>query len=269
MNLTNIDWADLTLNPVPGCLHGCPYCYGRKIARWFGEGPINERFNPRPELERLQGLKTAKLNPKIIKQRKLKGWPEKNLNDPLRIFMGSMGDLGGWWIKEEWKKVILACVQAHPQHAYLFLSKDPFNIHRTFLRYGNTSDWINKNKIYLGTTVTGAGDDVDKIIRGDETTIIASDRMVHLCRAKDGGYKVFMSFEPLLGPIPRGYILFVDWIIIGAQTGPGAVPPIAKWIEDIVNNSRKYGIPLFMKQNLAPYWPGELIREFPTGEIRS
>lgn len=29
---TKIDWCDSTWNPVTGCLHGCAYCYARKIA---------------------------------------------------------------------------------------------------------------------------------------------------------------------------------------------------------------------------------------------
>ena len=36
MNRTRIDWADMTWNPVVGCLHGCEYCYARDIAQRFG-----------------------------------------------------------------------------------------------------------------------------------------------------------------------------------------------------------------------------------------
>lgn len=36
MKKTKIDWADSTWNPVTGCLHGCDYCYARKIANRFG-----------------------------------------------------------------------------------------------------------------------------------------------------------------------------------------------------------------------------------------
>lgn len=32
---TKIDWCDSTWNPVTGCLHGCAYCYARKIAERF------------------------------------------------------------------------------------------------------------------------------------------------------------------------------------------------------------------------------------------
>lgn len=35
---TKIDWCDATWNPVTGCLHGCEYCYARKIAHRFDGG---------------------------------------------------------------------------------------------------------------------------------------------------------------------------------------------------------------------------------------
>lgn len=35
---TKIDWCDSTWNPVTGCLHGCEYCYARRIAERFGGG---------------------------------------------------------------------------------------------------------------------------------------------------------------------------------------------------------------------------------------
>ena len=34
---TKIDWCDATWNPVTGCLHGCEYCYARRIAERFRE----------------------------------------------------------------------------------------------------------------------------------------------------------------------------------------------------------------------------------------
>ncbi len=35
---TKIDWCDSTWNPVTGCLHGCEYCYARRITERFGGG---------------------------------------------------------------------------------------------------------------------------------------------------------------------------------------------------------------------------------------
>ena len=35
MNRSGIEWCDHTWNPITGCLHGCPYCYARKMSVRF------------------------------------------------------------------------------------------------------------------------------------------------------------------------------------------------------------------------------------------
>ncbi|MBQ8087054.1 MAG: DUF5131 family protein, partial [Clostridia bacterium] len=42
---TKIDWCDSTWNPVTGCLHGCEYCYARKMAERFAM-PNNTKQTP-------------------------------------------------------------------------------------------------------------------------------------------------------------------------------------------------------------------------------
>ena len=42
---TKIDWCDSTWNPVTGCLHGCAYCYARRIAERFGGYPSDEKLH--------------------------------------------------------------------------------------------------------------------------------------------------------------------------------------------------------------------------------
>lgn len=63
MNKTKIEWADSTWNPVTGCLHGCEYCYARRIAnrfagcdKWSTYGTYHQatwkRLNPESELDK-------------------------------------------------------------------------------------------------------------------------------------------------------------------------------------------------------------------------
>lgn len=42
---TKIDWCNSTWNPVTGCLHGCAYCYARRIAERFGGYPSDEKLH--------------------------------------------------------------------------------------------------------------------------------------------------------------------------------------------------------------------------------
>lgn len=46
---TKIDWCNSTWNPVTGCLHGCAYCYARRIAERFGGHPGNRKGKVGPQ----------------------------------------------------------------------------------------------------------------------------------------------------------------------------------------------------------------------------
>ena len=52
----------------------------------------------------------------------------------------------------------------------------------------------------------------------------------------------------------------LDWVIVGGQTGPGAVAPEPAWVQSIIDQCREASVPVFLKDNLQ--WP-ERIREMP------
>lgn len=58
-----------------------------------------------------------------------------------------------------------------------------------------------------------------------------------------------------------------DWIIVGAETGrrKNKVVPERVWIENLLEECRKYEIPIFMKSSLSEIWGEPLIQEFPDG----
>ena len=58
----------------------------------------------------------------------------------------------------------------------------------------------------------------------------------------------------------------VDWIVIGAMTGPGskAHQPKKEWIAPIVEDAQALSVPVFMKDSLIPIVGEEnMRREFP------
>jgi protein gp37 len=71
----------------------------------------------------------------------------------------------------------------------------------------------------------------------------------------------FLSIEPLLGEVSFD-LRDIDWLIIGAMTGRNPLRPKQEWIEKILSNAKKMGIPIFLKNNLRPYYPIS-IQEFP------
>ncbi|MGD0535863.1 MAG: DUF5131 family protein [Methanoregula sp.] len=132
MQKSKIEWTDATYNPVTGCLHGCPYCYARKIAERF-HGPAG--FIPAFHPERLQD-------------------PGK-MKKPQTIFVCSMADLFGEWAPDSWIDMVFAEIQKAKQHTYIFLTKNPSRYQKIPGTYLSQNTW-------WGTTVTGVND-IDRI----------------------------------------------------------------------------------------------------------
>ena len=164
MNKSKIDWTEYTWNPITGCLRGCRYCYAKKQSlRFAGDVRLNlmdPRCVPGPQ----QGTYILD-NPYITrKDRSLSfpfgfaptlhryrlDWPAKMIKGG-NIFVGSMADMFGPWVPDEWLHLVFQACMESPQHNYLFLTKYPE-------RYGDLIDkdllpkWEN---FWYGTTVTG------------------------------------------------------------------------------------------------------------------
>lgn len=144
---TKIDWCDSSWNPVTGCLHGCEYCYARKIAERFG-GHSNKNTSyachPLEDGHALYTLEEAAKkrneNDKLV----VAPYPcvfeptfhryrldePKKWTEPRTIFVCSMGELFGNWVPDEWIKAVFDACEAAPQHRYLFLTKNPDRLNR-------------------------------------------------------------------------------------------------------------------------------------------
>jgi protein gp37 len=70
----------------------------------------------------------------------------------------------------------------------------------------------------------------------------------------------FVSFEPLLGPIPNINLDGIDWVIVGGESGPSSRPMKSEWAVDIRNQCLYADIPFFFKQ-----WGG--VNKKETGRI--
>lgn len=284
MEKTKIDWCDSTWNPVTGCRHECEYCYARGIAKRFGGWnytPGSARVNVSDDKtyicpgsdyygdvqETEYGI-IADITYPFLNERAKCAYPfgftptfhRYRLNDYIgkkgsRIFVCSMADLFGKWVPDIWIEEVFKACEAAPQHNYLFLTKNPDRYVELCLE--------NKlpvlNNMWYGTTVTNA-----KQLYIAEATLQELQYPAH----------TFLSIEPILEKLPDDLDItvsnFVDWAIIGAETGRrrDKVVPKREWIEQIVEDCRKYDVPVFMKSSLADIWGEPLIQEFPT-ELRT
>lgn len=262
MNKSKIEWCDYTWNPVTGCLHGCPYCYARGIARRFakryiGIDPDGTRTDKNVYKGRLCRTMSNQLH-ELLTCLHDSPYPfefeptfhryrldePRCVKKPANIFVCSMADLFGEWIPDEWIEAVFAACQCAPQHRYLFLTKNPNRYNR--LAYAGKLP--NDKNFWYGTTSEG----------WDNHHFFGSPR-----------HKCFVSVEPLLADcFDLSEAWCIDWVVIGRDTSPGANKNIPKreWVENIVAECNEAGIPVFMKNNLTKFGlfkPDEIIQEYP------
>lgn len=254
MNKTKIEWSDSTWNPVTGCLHGCEYCYARKIANRFG---FHVPESAEPNIESRVLVRAAECNGKKVPypfdflptfHRYRLDDPQKQKN-PRTIFVCSMSDLFGEWVPDEWIEAVFEACEKAPQHRYLFLTKNPKRYYN-LVEHGETPNGKlpDASNMWFGTTITSVK---DPIFWGD-------------------GWNTFLSIEPLLTDFKELKTAFsetsIKWIIIGAETGncKNKVIPKKEWVDNICRVADKAGLPVFMKDSLIPI-VGEknMRRKFP------
>ena len=254
MNKTKIEWCDSTWNPVTGCLHGCEYCYARKIAERFGgmepgmpkhrTGRNNVLYMPLCK-ETKDGKSLAApypfgFDPTFHRHRLVE--PNRKAI-PQTIFVCSMADLFGNWVPDDWIEDVFAACKSAPQHRYLFLTKNPVR----YIRLSAAGKLPEDDNFWYGSTMTT-----------QEDMYWWSER-----------HNTFISIEPLLEQINLNADLQehkVDWAIIGVMTGPGSKEhrPEREWIEDLAQDAKNTGIPVLMKNSVVPIvGEGNMLREFP------
>ena len=278
---TKIDWADATWNPVTGCLHGCEYCYARRIAERFGSKQKPEsiersvlnapmRCTDLYSYMRMAGISRGKVQPypfdfsPTFHRYKLDE-PQK-WKKPRNIFVCSMADLFGDWVPDEWIAEVFRACEAAPQHRYLFLTKNPGR----YCDLERAGIMPKGDKFWFGATFDHSNWSNEKIIKGRPVTFSLNGNPVH--DAGDYYYprypekNRFVSFEPLLYDIGANIgSTGGNWHIIGAETGnrKGKVQCQREWVEHIVQYSDANGIPVFMKESLRGLMGEDFRQEFP------
>ncbi|MDQ6892171.1 MAG: phage Gp37/Gp68 family protein [Acidobacteriota bacterium] len=267
---TGIEWTDSTWNPVRGCSRvsrGCENCYAERVAgRFSDEGfPFHgfaRRYagSDRAEHARAtEGRWTGKVE--LV---------EKHLEDPLRwkaprrVFVNSMSDLFHEKLSIEDVARVFSVMERCPQHTFQVLTKRA-ELMRGFARLHKVLP-----NVWLGVSIE------------DQKT--ADERIPLLLEAPAA--RRFVSAEPLLGPVElfrylapayrahwtRGYdpdvddhaalaqlaraamrrqfgdAPFLDWVIVGGESGPGARPFALSWARTVLAECRAAGVPAFMKQ---------------------
>jgi protein gp37 len=259
---TKIDWCDSTWNPVTGCLHGCAYCYARKIAERFGgvdyEDELENRYGMYDVVRLHAEGDTHELDYPLVDAYSGKKAPYPFAFDPTfhrykldepqcwkkpcAIFVCSMADLFGEWVPDEWIEQVFEACEATPQHRYLFLTKNP---KRYVDLYGNGILRV-RDSFWYGSTITGANEPF------------------FFSQVPDDNPHTFCSIEPILEPVGTMQVM-PDWVIVGAETSnrKGKVVPQKEWIDEIAAECKRRRKPLFMKDSLRGLMGDDFKQEFP------
>ncbi len=239
---TKIEWCDATWNPVTGCLHGCEYCYARRIATRFGGSALNVPHilnEPFMRKGRIQPYPFG-FTPTLHRYRFdiPKRWPKHKV-----IFVCSMADLFGEWVPDEWIEEVFEACRKAPQHTYLFLTKNPDRL----CDLANNDKLPTDKNFWYGSTLDSKN-----------------------ARRYPGRFRdhTFLSIEPLREYMDVGLGSFgsAEWIIIGAETGnrKEKIIPEKAWIDNICEAASITQAAVFMKDSLIPIVGEEnMRREFP------
>lgn len=237
MNRTRIDWCDYTWNPVTGCLGPrgdgirCSYCYARRLAM----GRLKPLYLKGDTILKPDDPRACAVDPFAPRWWRDRLFEPLAVRKPSRIFVCDMGDLFGDWVPLGCQRDILHIARRCPQHTFMFLTKWPQNLARWNPWPPNT--WV-------GATATN-----------NEELWSASGHLAFV-RASVR----YLSIEPLLRPIDSILTTGLDWVIVGAMTGPGAISPRPGWVKALIAAADHFEKPLFLKDNLN--WP-EKRQEFP------
>ena len=258
-----IEWTTATWNPIRArnlktgaigwyCEHvslGCQLCYAERDNNRFGTKlPFKPGHRDDVELFLDEKMLMAPLN-----------WRK-----PRKIFVCSMTDLFGDFVKDEWLdrilKVMGNCDDLDRGHVFQVLTKRPERM-RDYMRSPRayqawnwprleTEAWPPRN-VWFGVSAE----------RQEE----ADDRIPALLQTSAAVR--FVSCEPLIGPIelrhwfypmgigPAGtarasYDPLLDWVIVGGESGPKRKAHFfdLRWARSIVEQCRAADVRCFVKQ---------------------
>ncbi len=210
-NGSSIEWTESTWNPVTGCTKvspGCKHCYAERMAK---------RLKAMGQPNYANGF-TLTLHEHALEL-------PLRWKKPQRIFVNSMSDLFHidvpvWFIQ----KTFEVMRRAH-WHEFQVLTKRAERL----LAMSPSIAW--PDNVWMGVSVESQ----DYVFRIDDL--------------RETGAKIkFVSFEPLLGPLPELNLNGIHWAIVGGESGPGARPMDRKWVLDIRAQCQRDGVPFFFKQ---------------------
>ncbi|UDM05545.1 DUF5131 family protein [Streptomyces longhuiensis] len=232
-----IEWTEATWNPTTGCdrvSRGCDNCYALTLAKRLkamGSPKYQQDGDPRTSGPGF-GLS---VHPEALSVPY--GW-----KSPRTVFVNSMSDLFHARVPLDYVRRVFEVIADTPQHTYQVLTKRA----RRLRQVAGRLEW--PANLWMGVSVESA----KELPRVDDL------------RQVPAAVK-FLSCEPLLGPLSGLGLEGIDWVIVGGESGAGARPMHLPWAEAVVDEARRSGTAVFVKQLGSCWGKGHKdIVQFPT-----
>ena len=281
---TKIEWADSTFNPFIGCTKvspACDNCYAENlmgkrmgVVQW-GAGQPRKRTSVKNWNLPLRWDKARFMQCGLCGWRgecdaELIGCGNCGSSDELsdtrrRVFCASLADVFDNEVPVQWRADLFDLIRRCENLDFLLLTKRVGNVMKMANEVADmprlsshtghliAHQWRNGSppkNVWLGATVVNqeeADRDIPKLL-----AVPAAKR--------------FLSMEPLLGPVDLNYVrqriqaqrsqlaraingeTWLDWVIVGGESGPGARPMSPDWARSIRDQCEEAGVALFVKQ---------------------
>lgn len=266
MGKTTISWTDETDNVVvvmnretgkqagwycQKSSPGCQNCFAQAInmsGRFNGNGlpyVIPKNGGSFDEVQKWLGSMGLELS---LRHEILDGWKRKKA--PKRRFVNSMTDTFGEFVPDSWIMDILeAQFRAPSNQTFLNLTKRAERMRDMVFAF------LEKHRL-------GRMPGNMQFIVSAANQHWLEKRIAPLTQLPA---TIGLSLEPLIGPIDLSALepFWVDWVIIGGESGENARPFNLQWAKDIIHYCQTAGIACFMKQmGENPYWGGAGIEDY-------
>lgn len=208
---SKIEWTDITWNPATGCNKispGCMNCYAETMSH------------------RLQamGVKRYENSFEVTLHEDIISLPH-NWKSPKTVFVNSMSDLFHEKIPFVFIKKIFQTIVESPKHTFQILTKRSSRL----AEIANNLPW--PENLWIGVSIENS----EYCYRAENLRKTPSSNL-------------FISFEPLIGPIHNMNYDRIAWVIAGGESGPRARTIEQAWVIDIRNDCIRNTIPFFFKQ---------------------
>jgi protein gp37 len=211
MAQSDIEWTEVTWNPVTGCTKispGCKFCYAEVMAKRLqamGVDKYKDGFELKTHYNTLNTPFTWK-KPKVV-------------------FVNSMSDLFHPDVTVDFIKAVFSVMNNTPQHTYQVLTKRSERL----MELSSQLTWT-KN-IWMGVSV-----------ENEKYTYRINDL------SKTSAHIKFLSIEPLIAPVKTLPLKNIDWVIVGGESGHKARPIKKEWVDYIKEKCQLSDVAFFFKQ---------------------